>query len=304
MIDNITLLNECIQNPEPFSDPLYCKNNTVITDDVSYLNDLMRSNKDIINLITAYETNLFHGEYSANESIVKSIIQKLKTKNINMSEFTSFWSCCDMSYSIYNKLTEEQKTEFLHEVIKKYIENRHKLYQLHGYSFTTLQVKADSFSHKSTSRQGQNKAEKIFSDYGMKDQKRTKNENNTYIIIDNNKNLFKNIIKERKIAFLSSAIHSGKMPDYALITGKVTTIIEHKHMKEGGGGQDKQLVELVRFIDQEDESVFYVSFLDGIFFNNFIKKNREIRSILQKYKRSYFVNTHGFKKLVKMLSGN
>lgn len=101
------------------------------------------------------------------------------------------------------------------------------------------------------------------------------------------------------------------MPDYALLVGAATVIVEHKHMKELGGGQDKQILEISHFLQQSDENTFYVSFLDGILFNQLfsaaatgkVKRQQiEIRTALTQYARSYFVNTAGFERLAKQLS--
>lgn len=82
------------------------------------------------------------------------------------------------------------------------------------------------------------------------------------------------------------------------------SVIEHKHMKEGGGGQDKQIGELIDFIRQNDPQVSYISFLDGVYFNELAvadqseRKSRaqlnQIRQALRANRYNYFVNTAGF----------
>ena len=79
-------------------------------------------------------------------------------------------------------------------------------------------------------------------------------------------------------------------------------------MKEGGGGQDKQVAELISLIEQQETSskISYVAFLDGIYFNSFVHPTSpkakeqvlQIRAALTKNPRNYFVNTYGLSTLL------
>jgi len=104
------------------------------------------------------------------------------------------------------------------------------------------------------------------------------------------------------------------MPDFLIKHKKDIFILEHKHMKEGGGGQDKQANEVISFIGFSEGSpnIHYISFLDGIYFNLFANKKylkkgkilnqlKNIKQNLKRNKQNYFVNTAGFKKLFKEL---
>ena len=103
--------------------------------------------------------------------------------------------------------------------------------------------------------------------------------------------------------------HQNKCADLVFIspTGQVY-ISEFKHMKEGRGGQDKQVAELISLIEQPETSskISYVAFLDGIYFNLFVNPTSpkakeqvsQIRAALTKYPRNYFVNTYGLAKLL------
>jgi len=88
-------------------------------------------------------------------------------------------------------------------------------------------------------------------------------------------------------------------------------IMEHKHMKESGGGQDKQMSEIINFISYKDSGVYYVSFLDGVYFNVIADESiangkafEQRRSVIQNLtnnKQNYFVNTNGFIELMNSL---
>jgi len=100
--------------------------------------------------------------------------------------------------------------------------------------------------------------------------------------------------------------HQDKEPDIVLKINDKFFIIEAKHIKESGGAQDKQIVELIEFIrySEELENVHYVSFMDGVYFNNFSwakegdetkvnKQKKAIEEHLTNNPKNFFVNTSG-----------
>jgi hypothetical protein len=88
--------------------------------------------------------------------------------------------------------------------------------------------------------------------------------------------------------------------------------MENKHMKEAGGGQDKQMSEIINFISYQDKEVSYISFLDGVYFNLLsdetiksgkpYEQRKAIYTYLKKNKTNYFVNTFGLEKLLKTMT--
>ena len=97
------------------------------------------------------------------------------------------------------------------------------------------------------------------------------------------------------------------MPDVLIKYNDVFVVIEHKISKELGGGQDKQMTEIIDFIGYGERGVRYVSYLDGVLFNE-LKNPRETNKLyrdknniidnLTNNKYNYFVNDYGFKKLI------
>ena len=83
-------------------------------------------------------------------------------------------------------------------------------------------------------------------------------------------------------------------------------LVEAKHLNTSGGGQDKQISELIEIIGLKDKSkdVSFISFLDGNYSNVFISdarhsektktQRKEIKKYLKKNPQSYWVNTAGF----------
>jgi len=225
-----------------------------------------------------------------------------------------------MSYSVYKKTlkTETLKLEFLKKIIPEFIKDRHLLYKIHGYSFSTLQVVNDSKAHKGTSNAGNIKITNLFNEFGFihfesNDIDSFIKSSKVFIYPDKtDKILFKKILAHFDIVFDWSKNHENKQTDFLFKIGDKIFIMEHKHMKEGGGGQDKQMSEIINFISYSEIGTQYVSFLDGVYFNLLADKNiksgkpfsqrKSIFNNLNSNKQNYFVNTHGFIGLIKSLT--
>lgn len=320
MIDNIKLFEISIKNKEPYVDKYYVKSNKpIITDDSKKLNKLMKANADILDNISAYKIAVDSSNVEMQNTTLKNIISALTTTGINFSEFTSYWAVKDMSYSIYKSTlkTESLKTEFLRSMIPEFIKDRHLLYKIHGYSFSTLQVVNDSKAHKGNGSAGNKKITELFEKYGFSHLKSNdilefNKKDKIFIYPDKtDKNLFKKILEEYKIDFDWSKNHENKQTDFLFKIDNKIFIMEHKHMKESGGGQDKQMSEIINFISYKNEGVYYISFLDGVYFNVLAdegivngKPFEQRKSIIQNLtnnKQNYFVNTNGFIELVNNL---
>jgi len=319
-INNLKLFEYSLNNPEPIIDEFYLKNgDLIISENSKKPTDLMLKNIDLIESISAYSFAKKTKSSATARKALKKISKIIKNKNINYSEFVSFWSVVDISYSIFNKMNGKEQLKILKNITEKYIELRHSIYSTYGYTPTTLQASKDAKAHKESGNLGIYKVSKILDSQGFK---KTNDESikkfisgkKKYIESDKKgKKLFRDLLKYYKIDFKWSSKKENKMPDFLIRCDNNIYIVEHKHMKEGGGGQDKQINEIISFIGQSENSkkIYYVSFLDGIYFNLFANKNlnkgkilnqiSNIKNNLKNNKRNYFVNTAGFKKLLKNL---
>ncbi len=86
-------------------------------------------------------------------------------------------------------------------------------------------------------------------------------------------------------------------------------LCEAKHLNTSGGGQDKQISELIEILNlSEKNGVSYISFLDGKYSNILLSDNghgdkittqrKEIKKFLKNNPDNYWVNTTGFKNLI------
>jgi len=86
-------------------------------------------------------------------------------------------------------------------------------------------------------------------------------------------------------------------------------LCEAKHLNTSGGGQDKQISELIEILNlSEKNNVSYISFLDGKYSNILLGEDghgdkittqrKEIKKFLKDNPSNYWVNTAGFKSLI------
>lgn len=315
MIKNLELFEYSIKNPEPLLDNFYFKDNEIIIPkSQNKKNKLSDTNKKLLENITAFKVAKEKNEKTLRTKIIKEIENLLLVGNMNNTEFSSFFTTIDMSYSSYKKLDKSKRGKFIEIALEKYLESRHALYLNHGYSNSTLQAIRDSKSHKQSGSLANNKMSKLLEDKRFKlcDLENQIIKNKDYLFIDKSgKNIFKKYLKENKIRLSWSKNHENKIPDLMFKKGNDVFIVEHKHMHEGGGGQNKQINEIINFIGERENlakiKVHYVSFMDGRYFNLFARKHndpkvltqiKKIRVNLNKCPNNYFVNTEGFKKLI------
>jgi F0F1-type ATP synthase delta subunit len=112
------------------------------------------------------------------------------------------------------------------------------------------------------------------------------------------------------------------MLDIILKHDEKIMFIEAKHLKEGGGTQDKQVHELINIIQtrNSNKNVLVGAFLDGVLSNHILdmseeyiknpkklnyEKNKTVRQqvdiikALKTNKNNFWFNTAGFKKFIK-----
>lgn len=309
MLDNIQLFYECLDNPVNNIDPYNRKilNKVIIPEKNNVSCELLDRNSKLVELITKYNNYNINGDKSHNTEIISAIDDCLKYEGMNLCPFSQYLMVHDVNYDMYLKVLSTKDKEF---ILNSYIKDRHHMYLNREYSEIIFQVLTDNYSHKRKGKLGVKKLMKICEEFGFKkiEDESQINDESYYILPDSDgKKIFRAVLKKNNIDFDFEKSHQGKMPD-ALIKYKDTFIIvEHKTSKELGGGQDKQMTEIIDFIGHGERLVRYVSYLDGVLFNE-LKNPRETNKLyrdknniidnLTQYKYNYFVNDYGFKKLI------
>lgn len=315
MLNNIELFNECFENPVNNIDPYNREilNKEIIPKDSDIPCELLKRNTMLIELINEYNNYNATGDKSHNENIIKEIDSCLNYDGMNLCPFSQYLMVHDVNYKMYlNNLNPKDK-EY---ILDCYIQDRHQTYLNRNYSEIIFQVLADSYSHKRKGNFGVKKISKICEDFGFRKIK-TKdliNQKSYYILPDSDgKKIFKLILQNFHIKFDFEKSHQGKMPDILIKYNDIFIIAEHKTSKESGGGQDKQMTEIIDFINYDERGIRYVSYLDGVLFNElknpsesnklFRDKNNILKN-LEHNQYNYFVNDFGFKKLLNSIINN
>lgn len=315
MITNKNLLKYCLDNTTNLLDENFRvdKELIIIPRTLNEENELTIASANIINLFTTMSTLNKINDTSKDNSIAKEIIRILSTvENIHFFPFNFYCQTQGIIKNNFFKLPfDEQK-----RLIKDYIRDRHEMYMEHGYTKTILQTTCDSYAHKRNGDTGTRKIRIQAENHGIKhiDYKET----NYYLNPDKgDSSKFKAILKEKNINYPYYKERNGKLPDLFLKINDKYIIVEHKHMSTYGGHQNSVIVDIKDFIDEVDENVYYVAYIDGIAFqeyfaidydytgdNKFDLTNKNINDIFEKNERSYVVNTAGFDKMLDELINN
>ncbi len=306
MLNNKKLFNECLKYKVKNIDKTARKilNKIIIPENKDNLNDLLVHNSELIELLTQYNNNYKKSSFCV-ETIISKIDECLKFEGMNLCPFSQYLMVHDLTYNIYlNKLALEEKKY----VIEKYLKDRHQMYKNHNYSSIIFQVLVDNYSHKRKSTIGIEKLKKACENRKIYKFQGNMDSNKYYLLPDSgDKKIFEDIIQHFNIRFQFAEKHQGKMPDIFIKYNDRFIIVEHKKIKETGGGQDKQITEIIEFIKQGERGVNYVSYLDGILFNELInpplnnktyRMKNDIINYLSNNPYNYFVNEYGFNKLL------
>ena len=106
-----------------------------------------------------------------------------------------------------------------------------------------------------------------------------------------------------------NAKKQNKTLDLIIKANNKILLCEAKHLNTAGGGQDKQISELIEILNlNEKNGVSYISFLDGKYSNILLSENghgdkittqrKEIKKFLNNNPNNYWVNTAGFTRLI------
>jgi len=306
---NIEYWKVSLQNPEPVVDDRYIFDEIIVKDE-----SLIKKVDRLRELIIAYCV-MHEKDKKSSEKILDEIYEILmSTELIQYTEFVAFWKVLDISFSLFRKL--QNNKVILSKVLERYCERRRKLYDELGYSNIVVQTLYDSGTSRRRGKSGIVKvvdiARKVLHlEKKLNTIEEIESSKMGYFLPDKgDKELFKSFCRELKIAYRFGETHQDKNPDVVLKVGEHFFIIEAKHIKERGGGQDKQITELIDFIKHSENSeyIHYVSFLDGTYFNKFIyansseskviKQRKDIEKNLENNPQNFFVNTAGLKTML------
>lgn len=313
---NIELFKFAEQHPEPIIDPYYNRDMVIIPYTDKEENELVKENTRLIELISVFSYLYKKGKREDDPSI-KSILSEVceilvNTKSINFSPFLQFFMVYNSSYSSFLKYSSYEKIKFLYNMLLLYIQQRHEMYMCHGYTNTILQVVCDNYSHKRKSKATIVKIGDMLKKNGFVYVKQLDAlmKSKSFILPDKgDKNVFNAFKHKLNLELESAKTEQGKLPDMVFSSKGEYYIVEMKTMKGSGGGQDKQLTEIINFIryNEKDKRLHYITYLDGEYSNllhakvkqpKIQRQYNDIMTCLQKSPENYFLNTASFEKFI------
>lgn len=317
-MSNEQLFYNCLRNLEPLVDPFYCAEELIIsTSATSPPTPVMLLWTEVRDRLTAADIARRDGDEATYERQVAELDRLLATRAANFLEFTSFFPALDVTYSSFRKMDMRNRLEFLRYATGEYLEKRHRVYLSHGYSAVSVQVRRDFEKHKGSGSSAKRKLEHLLPALGYA-QARTLREFQTTRSFVHAEGLLYNQcegwLRNLGLNFVWRIQHQNKLPDLLVNKDGVIYILECKHMKEVGGGQDKQLSELIDLIRHAEPNfmvtsgytISYVAFLDGVLFNELAdpraakmrQQKQDIITQLRAAPGNYFVNTWGLNQLL------
>lgn len=302
MKDNLHYFNFSKNNKEDTLDPFYC-----FFEKDKNLENYKLNIKEIKKILITIKTL---SEKEKDIKVINSLYLDLaNTLNeySNVSEFGCFINACD-------SILENTKKDIslLKKISKKYFENR----DLNEFvPEEWIQAILDTNSSRKKGKSGENKLAQILTNFKYRkvDTLEEFKENKKCFAFFS-KSIFdiKNIRKEFNIKIETKK--QNKNLDLIIKNNSLIFLLEAKHLNTSGGGQDKQIAELIELISlkEKNNNINYISFLDGVHSNLILNENNtadklktqyiEIKNTLIKNKSSFWLNTAGIKELLKDLN--
>ncbi len=297
ILSNLAYFNISKLNPEPLLDENY-----IFVEIDKNIEKYIENNRQIKNILITIRTLQINDEEQKVIDKYFLELSKIISKFSNCSEFSCFVNACD------NIIFEtKNEIDLLKLITERYFRKR---ILNEAVPEEWIQALIDNNSSRKKGKCGENKLIKIL-------------ERKNFIEVFNWEDFSKNefcVLKFSKKFNLTNVQETLKIEIRTTTQNKTLDLIiklknnifilEAKHLNTGGGGQNKQISELIEIINlqEKNNNISFVAFLDGkhsntIFgtTNNSSKletQRAEIISALNKNPHNYWVNTAGFEALI------
>jgi len=285
-------------NPEKLLDDFY-----VFDEKHPELDKYIKNTKEIKNILITIKT-------LQNKKEDQKVVDKyfLELANAighfsNCSEFSCFVNACD---NIIDAVKDN--LNLLKRITKRYFEKR-VLNEIAPEEW--IQAILDTNSARKKGKCGQNKLIHILKRHGFIEVKEWEDflAAKQCIVQFSKKFNLKNVRKKLSIKIPTKK--QNKKLDLIIKSGNKIFLCEAKHLNTSGGGQDKQISELIEILSlkENNKNVSYIAFLDGNYSNILLgetgkgdkitTQRKEINKFLLRNPQNYWVNTAGFESLIK-----
>lgn len=299
-MNNIEIFKYSINHPEIFLDKNY-----MFVDKHEDLQIYVRKTRQIKNKLIAIKEVL---SKKSSEKVLAQLftdLQKLLNKYTNFSEFISFVNACD------SRLEEVKNSpDLLKRITYLYLKYRDVNDVVPS---EWIQALIDKSTSRKKGHAGENKLINILEGRGykfvktMKDFKKFRKSTAKFANQGDFSN--KNLAKILNIKIGNKT--QNKKLDLIIKNKYGVYFLEAKHLNTGGGGQNKQIKELIDVVKSKSNRYHFVAFLDGLHSNTILNvaqskfkvapkvksQFRDMVRALKINKNNYWVNTAGFKML-------
>ena len=228
-------------------------------------------------------------------------LQKTLCKVSNCSEFVCFVNACDNTLK-----SAKNNPNLIKKIAQKYFKKR-------ILNETTpkewIQAILDSNSSRKKGKCGEVKLLSILRKFDINEVKTWDDLFTKKKCVVQFSKIFSLKNVRNKLSIKIKTKKQNKKLDLIIKIDKKIFIVEAKHLNTSGGGQDKQIAELIEIINlkEKNKNIFYVSFLDGNYSDILLgdkkcgdklkTQRKEIKKYLKNNSRNFWLNTKGFKDL-------
>ncbi len=265
------------------------------------INKYIKNTKEIKNILITIRTLQGKKEKAAVINKYFLELSKIITKFSICSEFGCFINACD---NIWYYVKDD--VNLLKDITQRYFKKR-VLNEMVPEEW--VQAILDTNSSRKKGKTGENKLISILKNNGFMEVFDWKDfvKTNYCVVKFSKKFSLKNVRKNLGIKIKTKK--QNKTLDLIIKAKNKILLCEAKHLNAAGGGQDKQISELIEILGlTEKNGISYVSFLDGKYSNILLgeigrgdkisTQRKEINKFLNNNPNNYWVNTAGFTHLI------
>lgn len=284
------------ENLEPSLDSFY-----IFDEKSPNLKKYIKNTREIKEILTTIKTLQKKKENSKTINKYFEELQKSLSEFSNCSEFICFVNACDNTLSAVKK-----DLDLIKKITQRYFSKR-LLSDLVPEEW--IQAILDSNSSRKKGKCGELKLISILEKLKFEEAKNWDDFNKSTKCFAQFSKIFSVKKVQENLNVKIKAKKQGKKLDLIVKYKNRVFLIEAKHLNTSGGGQDKQISELIEILNLKETipNIFYISFLDGSYSNILLSNSKagdklqtqrkEIKKYLKGNPNNYWLNTTGFKSL-------
>ena len=286
------------QNSEKILDSFY-----IFDEKHTKLQKYISNTKEIKNILITIRTLQKKNEDKKVIAKYFSELSKTLGKFSNCSEFACFINACDSFLDLAKK-----DIVLLEEIAQRYFSKR---ILNEAVPEEWIQAILDSNSGRKKGKSGEKKLLHILAKYGFQEVKTWEDFSNKRKCVAKFSKIFSVKNVRRNLSIKLATKKQNKKLDLIVKVNEKIFLCEAKHLNTSGGGQDKQIAELIEIISlkEQNRNISYIAFLDGSYSNillsdrnggdKLITQRKEIKKYLLHNPNNFWVNTIGFETLFK-----